>query len=683
MAVWFLRISDYSSLTAPWFDSITKVLSTRGPVETIRYVKTCRLAYTRYLCGQPFSKGAGLGISLTSDGIPVSLGPLITLAREGGTRNVRAILTAMLVSRIIPGNVSPDLTSIITPGPPRDNNLLLEITAVMKMTGWTIGRPIWERPHLSTKAGPNGQAMLCAMKDATLLTPQMVTDITTLGGQKVASMIENNIKLSHLLGGSILLSSPFNRLRKLSVIPDKEAKARVIAIFDYWSQTVLFPLHNAVFGLLKRIKADCTFDQTSFAAKLTSPAGAYSSFDLSSATDRFPIWFQEEVLAHLVGSEEYASAWVRTLTSHEFWVPWTGSRVLYACGQPMGAYSSWAVFALSHHVCVLIAARRANASAKGAYALLGDDIVIANDAIAMEYQALMKELGVSISEQKSHVSPDTYEFAKRWIHQGQEVTGAPISILFQGPKLKYFVAADFIRNLRNRWTESSGLVTRRWLAELYEIWGVPKGYTFRLAQKSYDFLHLPIREDTYREKLVKADYFHRNFFDNITGCNRYKFTLVLLWEWLAEAKTNVLEEAIKSQTRLLNQFLASLGEMKRLSLERLDTQSILTSPLGLTVHKDRLDHLLQELVPVRVVLENLGDMQAQFDRLRADFTSGRERAIVCDSTHYAGCVDPSKVFSKRTSQLVLYSQASLLNKFKKLASIYTKGRLDYIASDEE
>jgi len=39
--------------------------------------------------------------------------------------------------------------------------------------------------------------------------------------------------------------------------------------------------------------------------------------------------------------------------------------------------------------------------------------VITNDLLAEKYRELMQHIGVSISKQKSHVSKDTYEFAKR------------------------------------------------------------------------------------------------------------------------------------------------------------------------------------------------------------------------------------------------------------------------------
>jgi hypothetical protein len=47
------------------------------------------------------------------------------------------------------------------------------------------------------------------------------------------------------------------------------------------------------------------------------------------------------------------------------------------------------------------------------YILLGDDIVIKNDKVASKYIKIMTRLGVDISLHKTHVSKDTYEFAKR------------------------------------------------------------------------------------------------------------------------------------------------------------------------------------------------------------------------------------------------------------------------------
>jgi len=47
------------------------------------------------------------------------------------------------------------------------------------------------------------------------------------------------------------------------------------------------------------------------------------------------------------------------------------------------------------------------------YILLGDDIVIKNDNVAKTYIDILTKLGVEVSLNKTHVSSDTYEFAKR------------------------------------------------------------------------------------------------------------------------------------------------------------------------------------------------------------------------------------------------------------------------------
>jgi hypothetical protein len=49
------------------------------------------------------------------------------------------------------------------------------------------------------------------------------------------------------------------------------------------------------------------------------------------------------------------------------------------------------------------------------YIILGDDIVIKDKQVATMYIKWIKRLGVEISQAKTHISEDKYEFAKRWI----------------------------------------------------------------------------------------------------------------------------------------------------------------------------------------------------------------------------------------------------------------------------
>lgn len=125
--------------------------------------------------------------------------------------------------------------------------------------------------------------------------------------------------------------------RRLSVVKDPELKMRVIGIFDYFSQTVLSDLHDKLFALLKTIPQDRTFTQC---PKIGKPAGRHHfwSIDLSSATDRFPISVQEQILA-LLTDKGYAQTWRDFMIGDTFLGP-NDEHIKYAVGQPMGAKSS-------------------------------------------------------------------------------------------------------------------------------------------------------------------------------------------------------------------------------------------------------------------------------------------------------------------------------------------------------
>jgi hypothetical protein len=107
--------------------------------------------------------------------------------------------------------------------------------------------------------------------------------------------------------------------------------------------------------------------------------------------------------------------------------------------------------ALTHHIIVQVAAIRAKASGStlkpyfSSYALLGDDLVLAHDGVAREYRKLLHTLDMPFSLEKSHVSKTTFEFAKRWFHRGEEVTGFSLSGLMSVWK-SYPLLLNFLQN---------------------------------------------------------------------------------------------------------------------------------------------------------------------------------------------------------------------------------------------
>jgi len=204
-------------------------------------------------------------------------------------------------------------------------------------------------------------------------------------------------------------------LGKLGVVYDQAGKARIVASTNWWIQSAFHGLHDSLFEALKAIPYDGTFDQISaldrvIAKKAT--AHKLSGFDLSAATDRLPINLQVDILNALgvdgqTWKELLDIEWNVNSLDTDF------STVRYAVGQPMGAYSSWAMLALTHHVIVFASYALAGVDFKDAnYAVLGDDMVVNHDEVGLMYKAIMESLGLTIKEGKSVISHRFTEFAK-------------------------------------------------------------------------------------------------------------------------------------------------------------------------------------------------------------------------------------------------------------------------------
>lgn len=88
------------------------------------------------------------------------------------------------------------------------------------------------------------------------------------------------------------------------------------------------------------------------------------------------------------------------------------------------------MLALTHHAIVNIAARRVGKKNFTEYALLGDDLVIADEAVADAYLIIAKDLGVEINLQKSLISKSgVLEFAKRLFRDGTDLSPVPPRLL--------------------------------------------------------------------------------------------------------------------------------------------------------------------------------------------------------------------------------------------------------------
>jgi len=245
-------------------------------------------------------------------------------------------------------------------------------------------------------------------------------------------------------------------LGKLGVVYDQAGKARIVAMANWWLQIALKPLHKSIFSFLRTLETDGTFNQEAPIDRLISrtPRGqSYFCFDLTAATDRIPVDFLVQILSL---SKVRGDVWKILLD-----IPWLyrGCTYKYTVGQAMGAYSSWGMLAVFNHIAIAISARRAGLTYFfSEYAVLGDDVVIANDDVSREYHALLLFLGLDISLSKSLISKDILEFAKKL--KGPEMVLTPLGagVILQSLRHKYAIAVLFLEAVKCGYLSTSASV---------------------------------------------------------------------------------------------------------------------------------------------------------------------------------------------------------------------------------
>ena len=425
---WFPNIPDLDKglFLEAWISQVETWVSENGVEHTIKRIKFLRLSVTRYLCREPLWVN-DLMIGINKDGFPSSIEYMQEFIDPRDPEQIRFIFTLLGISRAMSGDGKVDYSSITDPF--KGQYKTFEPFFLEMFVRDFASLPMEDEPFsirdffLNLKSGPlSGPALLKAH-----LAPRFFTGRNLWG-------------LSILLGSDgmrwfkdLFLGTRVNRVpqgnRKLHIIHDPELKERVIAIFDYISQLAFEPISRHMFRLLRNIPQDRTFTQDPVIRDKGSE-DSYHSLDLSAATDRFPIDLQVDLLNAIERASPrpfrgIGNAWRSLMVSEPFLTP-CGRLLHYAVGQPMGARSSWATFTLSHHCVVQKAAFDCSKYPFKDYILLGDDIVIYDDEVASRYIAIIAELGVDCSPTKSHVSKDTYEFAKRWFHCGIEVSGVPL-----------------------------------------------------------------------------------------------------------------------------------------------------------------------------------------------------------------------------------------------------------------
>jgi hypothetical protein len=511
----------YKEFVNEWFSRFRTAMIHRGLPYAIKRSKEERLLFLRYLSGAPMTQS-----NLIRVGIYKGLPKLKSLRKLDfcDLWDLRVITTVMSVSRVFTVKPKPDFSPLINPTAGTYKTVLESevIKAIRTLVRNRADRKFdssFKGFHSSNKTSPIGlPALMSSVYEAGIILnnyPDLINNLTTLVGSEFTGMLTSvglNEKglVSTFDTKSDIKAKYHSLIRRVTTIADKEGKTRIIAILDYWSQTALKPLHDHFLKILKTIPFDMTYDQSRIPYEKIE--GKVFSFDLTNATDRFPISLQKEVLKYFIGRDK-AEAWASLLTSLPF--SYKGQKYSFTAGQPLGAYSSWTIFTFCHHIVVQIAISRAHceANARDVYRILGDDILMWDPNVAREYRKIMKGLDVEISETKTFESTSFFEFAKRHFLRSNsvwaEITGFPIAGLLQSIKVPYLASQYF-----------SGICKKGWL-EIEHLLNTPDVYnSFRKAAGS------PINNREKQDFLL-SQYTVRNledakrFSERFSGLNPY------------------------------------------------------------------------------------------------------------------------------------------------------------------
>lgn len=144
-----------------------------------------------------------------------------------------------------------------------------------------------------------------------------------------------------------------NGLSQFAVKEEAAGKLRVFALMDSITQSILRPLHEFLFDILRKIPNDGTFDQDASVKRSNEKFSQYGiaySFDLSAATDRLPVDLTGSILEQIVGIKGFSSSWKAIMVDRDFQFPVSvvdkyfqgkdPGNMRYSVGQPMGGLSS-------------------------------------------------------------------------------------------------------------------------------------------------------------------------------------------------------------------------------------------------------------------------------------------------------------------------------------------------------
>jgi len=384
-------------------------------------------------------------------------------------------LTVCQVHRLVIFPPEYDVSTITRPFEGSYLGLLGEIPNILKSAKYLRSlrkiqpiKPFSLKWRTSMKAGPNGKpALSYALEDFLAIWENLSSRVRILlfyFSFPVSNRSEVTDTFNQLSESAYTIGIKSEKYKtgklhenRLAFFSDKGGKTRVVGVGNIIYQTLLTPVHKYLFNFLETVKEDGTHDhggQANRVKEFTSDGSEVFSIDMSACTDRFPAWFQA-VSLFAMGFMNIAQAisWYLLIAFCYFSLP-DNRKIRYEVGQPMGYLSSWAAMAVSHHHLVYWAALRAG-KLKGKtfsrYAIIGDDIVIADREVAIEYHFILNLLGIEFNENKSFSERGIAEFAKGYYRYGKNLKPFSPELLLRPSKLECLgIACSLVHELESK-----------------------------------------------------------------------------------------------------------------------------------------------------------------------------------------------------------------------------------------
>lgn len=277
--------------------------------------------------------------------------------------------------------------------------------------------PLLTRPISSTRREPHANGKSYPEGENTLECALSFIDQTFCGnflGQKYPNLFKP--MLVDINSTAAYIRTYYaSSVGKIGLIQEPGFKLRAVANPARVYQQALKPLGDDLYHKLAMLPWDCTFDQQrpfSILQNHLNNGNFCHAVDLSNATDRFPLALQETVLKRLYLREDGVNLFL-DLSRSKWQCSIVPEKVIsWSTGQPLGLYPSFALFAFTHGM-ILYALN--NYQHNDCFFVLGDDVVILDDALFAKYITFLADMDIPYSPSKTISSNSLTEFGGKII----------------------------------------------------------------------------------------------------------------------------------------------------------------------------------------------------------------------------------------------------------------------------